>query len=75
MFQWNHSTKECYLLDSEPDELIADHESLLGAADCDNIAIIWKKNPLASRLIQPNMDAKAFTNNLNATEKRKYFMS
>ena len=43
LFQWNYSSKTCHLINSGSLEIMDDCNSLLGASDCDNAAVLWMK--------------------------------
>jgi hypothetical protein len=46
--QWNHSTRMCLFFNGDIEEIYKDKESLLGARDCNNIALLWKKKPITT---------------------------
>ena len=46
LFHWNHATKACQLIYEDPTELFIDHESLIGAVDCNDVSQLWKANPV-----------------------------
>jgi hypothetical protein len=46
--QWNNSTRMCQFFNGDIEEIYKDPESILGARDCNNIASLWKKKPIAT---------------------------
>jgi hypothetical protein len=45
--QWNFSTKICQFFNGDVEGIYKNHDSILGARNCSNIASLWKKKPIA----------------------------